>query len=552
MKIKDIQLLLLLLPLWLAPATMAGGQENKQALHPAIPPQAPENPQPAYPDIATRVQYNAWGQSPNPAGIRLTKTDSLLEVAIGYDRLRPALAATDQPGKATGYGGTADGYKRLGNLCLSGGMGWRQDRLKGRQWDLTLQPRYLVTAGDSLSNPLRAEQYSLYGKAAYAFSPRLAAGLSGAYTATDNRDSSPEKHYSSRANTVTLSAGLIRSGKHGRIGLSAVYTHRSEQLGYPTNDKERLYTFPLGYFIPMSELNHDGGGILRSTPGNSSVFRSTGNGWQAALQGEYRLPGVSWFNELMAGLERRGISPDDSENMHGWEEKYLTLGYRSRLDIRHGRWTHLFSPAVLLHRDISDRILQSPDPDNLDATWNRFGQIRFASRHTADISAGYELARDHTPDGATLAWQLAAGWAGRRDELYSYPYTIAQLTGTFHAEAAFLRRFALPHKSRLTFRPSVTLLTGGGTEERLTRKENDAEVEMNSYRNYERVSSTFAALTATRLRAALQAEYRRPLTYRADGGLRLRAEVERIIRNKSDYQMDKTGGGITFAFVVWL
>ena len=328
--------------------------------------------------------------------------------------------------------------------------------------------------------------------------------------------------------------------------------HRSEQLSYPTNDKERLYTFPLGYFIPMSEINHGGGGILRSTPGNSSVFRSTGNGWQAALQGEYRLPDVNWFNELLAGLEHRCISPDDSENMHGWEEKYLTLGYRSRLDIRHGRWTHLFSPVVLLHRDVSDRILQSPDPDNLDATWNRFGQIRFASRHTADVSVGYELARDYTPDGATLAWQLAAGWTGRRDELYSYPYTTAQLTGIFHVEAAFLRRFALPHKGRLMFRPSVTLLTGSGTEERLTREENDAEVKMNSYRNYERVSSTFAALTATRLQAGLQAEYRRPLIYRADGGLRLRAEVDQVIRNKSDYQMYKTGGGITFAFIVWL
>ena len=163
-KIKDIQLLLLLVPLWLAPA---------------IPTQAQENPQSAYSGIATQAQYNAWEQSLNPAGIRLTKIDSLLEVTIGYDHLRSALAATDQPGKATGYGGTAEGYKRLGNLSLSGGMGWRQDRLKGQQWNLTVQPCYLVAAGDSLSNPRHAEQYSLYGKAAYAFTTRLTDGLSG-------------------------------------------------------------------------------------------------------------------------------------------------------------------------------------------------------------------------------------------------------------------------------------------------------------------------------------------------------------------------------------
>lgn len=95
--------------------------------------------------------------------------------------------------------------------------------------------------------------------------------------------------------------------------------------------------------------------------------------------------------------------------MYGWKEKYLTLGYRSQLDIRQGRWTHLISPAVGLRRDVNDRILQRPDPDNINATWNIFGRIRFASRHTADVAVGYELARDYTPDGATLAWQLTAG-----------------------------------------------------------------------------------------------------------------------------------------------
>lgn len=536
-KIKDIRQLLFTASLCLPPALAAHAQDSNRTW---------------YPDMAIRTQYNAWEQSLNPAGIRLTQIDSLLEVTIGHDRLRPALVATDQPEKATAFSAAADGYKRLGNLRLSGGMGWRQDRLKGQQWNLTVQPHYLVTAGDSLSNPRHTEQYSLYGKTAYAFSPRLTAGLSGAYAATDNKDVSPEKHYFGRASTVTLAAGLIRTGKHGRIGLSAVYTHRSEQMSYISYDKERLYTFPMGYFLPMSELNDGDGGILRSTPGNSSVFRSTGNGWQVALQGEYRRAGVSWLNELQAGVERRNISPDDSENMYGWKEKYLTLGYRSRLDIRQGRWTHLLSPLVLLRRDMNDRILQRPDPDNSNATWIIFGRIRFASRHTADLSIGYELARDYTPQGATLAWQLAAGWTGRRDELYSYPYTVAQQTGIFRVEAAFLRRIALPHAGRLTLRPSVSLLTGHGTEQRIVCEKNNAEVEMNSYRNYERVSSSFAALTATRLRAGLQAEYRRLLAGRVDGGMRLGVGMEQVIRNRSDYQMDDTGTGITLALILWL
>lgn len=505
-----------------------------------------------HPDMDNRAQYNPWEQSFNPAGIQLTPVDSLIEAIIRHDNLRPALPDTDQPDRIQSYSGTVNGYKRLGALQLYGGLGWQQDRLKGQSWNYLVQPGYIVTAGDSIGNPRHTEQYSIYGKAAYAFSPRLLAGLSGAYAATDNKDASPEKWYAGSAHTTNLSAGVIRAGRQGRIGLSAVYTRRSELLTYNSERKERLYTCPLGYFIPMQGLNTGGEGMLRSTSGNSFMFRSTGNAWQTALQAEWHPAGWSWFNELHAGIEHRRISPDDSENTYGWKEQYFTVGYRSRLTLTHGRWTHLFTPALLLRRALSDRYLQHPDPDDFGGAWISFGILRFASRHTADASAGYELARDYTPDGATLAWQLIAGWSGRRDELYSYPFTIAQFTGTFRTEAAFVRRITLPHTASLMLRPAVALRTGSGTEERITREENDASVKMNAYRNDSRTRSVFAALTATRLRFSLQAEYRRPLVYRIDGGLRLQAGLEQVIRNNTDYQPDKTGGGVTLALIVWL
>lgn len=504
------------------------------------------------PDIGSYRQFNPWEQSINPAGIQLTEVDSLMEITIGHNNLRPAFCATDQPDRLLSYRGTVDGYKRLGALQLSGGLGWQQYRLKGQSWNFLEQPGYLITAGDSLANPRHSEQYSLYGKAAYVLSPRLLAGLAMSYTATANKDASPEKRYSGSAHTAVLSAGLVRSGRQGRIGLSAGYTHRTELLTYGSTYKERLYTYPLGYFIPMQEINDGNTGILRSSAGNSNIFRSIGNEWQAAGQAEWLQPGWSWFNELYASFERRRLSPNDSENMHGWKEQYLTLGYRSRLSIGHGRWTHLVSPALLLKRTLSDRILQRPDPNNFNGAWVRFGLLRFASRHTADLSVSYCLARDYTPDGATQAWQLAIGWSGNREEIYSYPFTIAQLTGTIHAEAAFVCRMPLPHTAGLMLRPSVTLLTGNGTEERITREENNAAVEIKAYRNYGRVSSTFAALTTTRLGFGLQAEYRRPLAGSVDGGLRLQAYLERIAKNQTDYQLDKTGGGGMLALIVWL
>lgn len=75
---------------------------------------------------------------------------------------------------------------------------------------------------------------------------------------------------------------------------------------------------------------------------------------------------------------------------------------------------------------------------------------------------------------------------------------------------------------------------------------------MGTLRNYERVSSRFAALTATRLQLGMLMEYRRPLIDKTDGGLRIQAEIEQIIRNKTNYRTDKTGGGITFSLIVWI
>lgn len=490
--------------------------------------------------ISYRKHFNSWESSLNPAGIQYTPIDSLLETRIIYSNRHHVLAAVDQPDKTMQYGGTAEGYKRLGKLQLCGGMGWQQDRLKGQSWNYLVYPGSLVTAGDSLSVPHHFEQYSIYGKAAYAFSSRLLAGLSGAYTATKNKDASPEGRYSGNAYITTFSIGLIYTVQSIRTGLSASFEHRTESFSSGSDNNKRLYTFPSGYFIPMTEFSFGTKGTSGSSTKSTGQYRSITNGGQAALQAEWIQANRKWFNELNAGYECRSISPDYTSFLYGWKEQAITFGYHSRLAIPHGRWIHLLTPALSLQRTRSDRILQSPT------------LLRFAARHTAKVSVGYELAHDYTPDGPSRAWQLTASLMDLRDKYYSYPYTIAQLTGTIRIETAFLRHLDLPHARHLMVRPSVSLQTGYGTEEHITREENKAEVEMGTLRNYERVSSRFAALTATRLQLGMLMEYRRPLIDKTDGGLRIQAEIEQIIRNKTNYRTDKTGGGITFSLIVWI
>lgn len=502
--------------------------------------------------IAER-QYNPWEQSLNPAGICYTPIDSVIEVMAGYNLTRTPLALSNQPEKDQHYGASVDGYRRIGKLQLSGGLSWEQSRLEGHAWNFLTQPDYLVTAGDTLGEPQRTEQYQIYGKAACALTNHLTGGLSGMYTATDNRNVGPEDRYKGEAHTLHTTAGLIRKWSRAHVGLSVSYTHRTELLAYDTDNKERLYTYPMGYYIPMGDLFGDeSGGIvtrssLRSTAGNSTLFRSTGNKWQAALQAEWHGNNWSWFNELLASNQQQEDNPNESDNMRGWDGQFNSFRYYSRFSHSRGRWTHLLTPILSGQWGTSDRILQRVDESNITSAWITYATIRFASRNRADLSVQYELARDYTPSGSSLAWQASAGWQYQEEALYSYPYIVSQHTGIFRGEVAFERRLPLPSNSRLTLRPSIAIASGEGVEETIERTDNPAEAVMKSSRDYNRVSHDFAARTATRSHLCLQVEYRRPITRTLSAGIRLQAGVEQVWEQKREAQ-----GQARACLIIWL
>lgn len=503
-------------------------------------------------DIAP-ARYNAWEQSLNPAGIHYTPVDSLIEAKVGYLQIHTPLALSEQPERKESYNVSADGYQRLGRLQLTGGLAWQQNQLSGHRWNFLILPDYIVASGDTINEKQTTEQYRIYGKAAYEFPSGLIAGLSGDYTATDNRENSEKDRYKGSAHTTRISAGLVQAWEAFHVGISITCELRNELLSYGIDYDERLYTYPMGYFIPMDDfygynnLKKTSSGMLRSSPGNSYSFRSTGNNWQTGIQAELMGNGWNWFNELNAGYQRLNDNPNDSENMQGWKERFTTIRYNSRLTLNKGRWTHLVSPALYLQLGISDRVLQHPVEYDMYAAWKTYATIRFASRNRADVSVQYEFARDYTPLGSSLAWQASAGWQYRKETLYIYPYTVSQHTGVFRGEIALQRRLTLPAASQLTFRPSIAVASGEGVEEAIERTDNPAEAVRKSSRDYNRVSHDFAARTATRSHLCLQVEYRRPITRTLSAGIRLQAAVEQIWEQKREAQ-----GQARACLIIWL
>lgn len=479
------------------------------------------------PSLRDVERYNPWQQSANPAGVYYTAADSLMEVGAGYRLSFHPLPLSDEPDKEQAYGAGALGYKRLDRLQLRGSISWVQNQMEGDQWNLLVLPGYLVAAGDSLDAPRRTEQYRIHGTAAYALSPRLTAGLSGTYTATDNLDRSPENTYSGRAYTTHLSAGLIREGKSLRTGFSIAYLHASELLTYSTDHAQRLFVYPMGFYLPMSEIS------------NGYVFRSVANNWKAAFQAEWRqAAGWSWFNEVTAAYQHGKSNPSTTDNKLGWTEQTTSFQYSARLTRNRGRWTYLVHPHLAFQTGLADRILQHAPDDDLYAPQVTFATYRLASRRQAVAHLDYELARDYTPQGRSLAWQLSADWFHHREELYAHPFTYAQHTNTFRGEVAFLRTFALRHADYLTLRPSLSLSAGYGIPEEVTHLPISSEAAGNHPRSPGRITEDYTSRTATRPAAALQAEYRRQLSRTLTAGLRLQAGVEHAMKG----DREDTGG----------
>ena len=499
---------------------------------------AAEGQDTSYSGLQHALRYTPWQLSFNPAGITRIPLDSLIEARIGYGYTWQPLSLSDQPDESQQYGASVDGYSRFGRLQLTGGLSWRQDLRKGAGYNYLLQPDYLVTAGDTLSNSQRVEKYRIYGKAAYQLTSRFTAGIGLDYTANDYTDDGAEKRFGGNAHTTALSTGLLYESGRVRMGLSAAYTRRTEGLSYSTLSHERLFTYPLGYYQRMEDFNAGEGG-------SSYAFRSRGNLWQTSLQAEWQANGRSYFHSLTAGYLKQANNPDKSGNMKGWDERFSSLEYRSRLTLPHGRWMHLISPSLLWKQGLSDRILQHVDPDSPSDAWMTYATYRFASRTETAAELRYEAIRDYSPTDDRQAWEVKAGWDRRKEQFYSFPLTIAQTIATLHGSVAYRYTFRLRGSSRLTLSPSFACITGYGTKEAISQEPGTPETELNMPRSYARVDNDYAARTATRLLCGLHTEYRRTFTHSFSAGLRLSGGFEQVTGNG-------TGGNIRVGWVCWL
>lgn len=494
-------------------------------------------------------RHTPWQLSFNPAGISQIPLDSLIEARIGYRDDKRPLSLSDHPERSRQYGAAVDGYSHFKRLRLEGGLSWKQDIREGVHYNFLLQPDYLVTAGDTLDNPQRVEEYRIYGKASCLLAPGLTAGIGGDYTAANNKDDSDNQYFKGNAHTTAITAGLIYENRHVRTGLSAGYTQRTELLSYGSANKERLYTYPLGFYLRMGDFNlPEQGGVMRSGgSGSNYVFRSTGNQWLVSAQAEWRANSLNWFNALTFSRQTQEDNPDEAGNMKGWKERFTSIEYRSRLTLPHGRWTHLVSPALLWKQGLSDRFLQHINYESLNGSWETYATYRLASRTQARAELRYEAIQDYTASADRQAWEVAAGWYRREEKFYCFPMTIAQVTTTLQGSVAYRYTFSLPRSSSLTLSPAFTFGTGYGTEESISQPAGTPKTKNQLPRSYARVSNDYAAYTATRLGLDLRAEYRRSITRTLAAGLRLYAGGEQVTGGRSEAE-----GRISAGLIVWL
>ena len=483
-------------------------------------------------------QESAWALSANPVSISYVPKDSAMEAGLSYLIHQAALPASDQPDQTQTYRAYVSGNRKLDLLWLAGGINWSQSLLEGRKWNLLSQPDYLITAGDSLGEPQRIEKYRIYGQAAYVLSPKIKVGIDGDYTATSNEDRSSYHIYHGMAHLIRISGGIVYEQVRRRFGASIHYTHRTEELTYDTDSKDKLYTFPLGYWLPMQELS------------GSFLFRSQGKRLGVSLQTETLKEHWSLFHDLSYETQQLADNPNNSGNLRGWEERLHQICYQGRFTRTNKSWTHIWSPTARFNQTTANRILQRNPTTSSSAIWTTFATYRLARQRMLSTQLSYEATKNDTSGGKASTWQMTVGWNRLENDFYIYPFTVKQYTGLFHGEIAFFRQIRLPKENKLSIRQSVYIVSGYGTEikwEKETQKDENGSAEIKLEQNMQKVNEDFIARTATRLGIGTEMEYRHPIHSALSAGFRLKGSLEQTTSPQSTL-----GGGGNFSIVIWL
>lgn len=340
------------------------------------------------------------------------------------------------------------------------------------------------------------------------------------------------------AHLIRISGGIVYEQVRRRFGASIHYTHRTEELTYDTDSKDKLYTFPLGYWLPMQELS------------GSFLFRSQGKRLGVSLQTETLKEHWSLFHDLFYETQQLADNPNNSGNLRGWEERLHQISYQGRFTRTNKSWTHIWSPTARFNQTTANRILQRNPTTSSSAIWTTFATYRLARQRMLSTQLSYEATKNDTSGEKVSTWLMTVGWNRLENDFYIYPFTVKQYTGLFHGEIAFFRQIRLPKENKLSIRPSVYIVSGYGTEikwEKETQKDENGSAEIKLEQNMQKVNEDFIARMATRLGIGTEMEYRHPIHSALSAGFRLKGSLEQTTSPQSTL-----GGGGNFSIVIWL
>ena len=183
------------------------------------------------------------------------------------------------------------------------------------------------------------------------------------------------------AHLIRISGGVVYEQVRRRFGASIHYTHRTEELTYDTDSKDKLYTFPLGYWLPMQELS------------GSFLFRSQGKRLGVSLQTETLKEHWSLFHDLFYETQQLADNPNNSGNLRGWEERLHQISYQGRFTRTNKSWTHIWSPTARFNQTTANRILQRNPTTSSSAIWTTFATYRLARQRMLSTQLSYRRQR---------------------------------------------------------------------------------------------------------------------------------------------------------------
>ena len=188
---------------------------------------------------------NLYSQSRNPAGLRFSPVDGVLDFNVGYDLTRGELHDVDESGHINMLNVGLSGQQRFGNIVCQGGISYDDGKALNRRWNSTsvISADNPFILGDSIRSDFNSQYFKLRGRVAYNPTDALTLGIELGYDATSSANQTDPRPKTDGALFNIAPGALLRLSDSFTLGLAARYTLMSEGITHTIVDTRESYVY---------------------------------------------------------------------------------------------------------------------------------------------------------------------------------------------------------------------------------------------------------------------------------------------------------------------